>query len=395
MQISEPSVQQAVTPLWRLAFRAGFLAAAAFAVLAMLRWLTWITWPQHWDYQMFPAWWHGHEMIFGFAMAVVAGFLLSAVATWTGLPGTRGRPLVLLFGLWLLARLVLWLAPGLLLLAWLAEMGFFALLTWELGKRVWATRQRRNMIFPPLLLALAALCSASYLAHADIPRATQLHFAAVWMITVLVVIIGGRVIPLFTGNRLGLKITPLPAWLEYSAIALTIAIAALVALQPSNLPKSLLAGLGILGATAHLVRLGHWRGWQTWRIPLLWSMHLSYLCIPLAMLAFAAAQHSPVAMKNIMHLLAIGTIGGMILAMMARVALGHTGRPLEVPGYIAVAFALVFIAAIVRAVPPLLDPALSQLAWRWSAILWIVAFASYLVHYWPVLSRPRVDGKDG
>ena len=112
MKITEPQSRLQPAPLWRLAFRAGFLLAAVFAVLGMARWLYWMQVPASWDDSLNPSWWHAHEMVFGFAMPVVAGFLLTAVATWTGIPGTSGRRLQLLFGLWLLARILLWLAPG-------------------------------------------------------------------------------------------------------------------------------------------------------------------------------------------------------------------------------------------------------------------------------------------
>lgn len=394
MQIGEPQAQRAVAPVWRLAFRAGFLAAGLFAVAGMLRWLAWLQWPAHWDYSIHPAWWHAHEMVFGFAMPVVAGFLLSAVATWTGLPGTRGRRLQVLFGLWLAARLVLWLAPAYAIGALIAELLFIALLLWELGSRVWAVRQWRNSVFLPVLLAIAALDIASYATMADFPATTRVHYAAVWMITVLIVIIGGRVTPLFTGNRLGAKIPPLPAWFEHLALAITVAVAA-VALHPSQPHAGAASALYLAGAAIHGIRLARWQGWRTGAIPLLWSMHLAYLCIPLSMLGLALAGGDPAAIRNLMHLLAIGSIGGMILAMMSRVALGHTGRPLEVPGYIALAFAALFIAALTRALLPVLDVNLSPWAWRVSGLLWIAAFTLFLVHYTAILVTPRADGRDG
>jgi len=395
MQINEPDSQAEPSPLWRLAFRAGFLGAALFAVLGMLRWLGWMQWPTQWDYQLYPSWWHAHEMIFGFAMPVVAGFLLTAVATWTGIRGTRGLRLKLLFGAWLLARLILWLAPGLLVLAWLAEMIFIIYIAWELGRRVWAVRQWRNIVFLPVLILLAGLNSASYLAADDIPRSAQLHYGAVWMITVLVVIIGGRIIPLFTGNRLGEKIPPLPAWSDWLAIGITAAVGLVAAAGPPEQVQAVLTPLCLAGVAVHAVRLWRWRGWKTLAIPLLWSMHLSYLCIPLAMLALAAAGSDAAAVKNIMHLLAVGTIGGMILAMMSRVSLGHTGRPLEIPWYIALAFALVFLAAVARAGLPMLGSGFVMASWKLSATLWTGAFVLFLWHYLPILTRPRVDGKPG
>jgi uncharacterized protein involved in response to NO len=312
------------------------------------------------------------------------------------MPGTRGRRLQLLFGFWLLARLTLWVLPGQLWLAWLAEMLFLSLLIAELTRRIWAVRQWRNMWFPPLLLLLALLSSASYAAVENMEAAQRLHYGAIWIVTVLIVIIGGRVIPLFTGNRLGISISPLPAWLEWLAIASTVAIGVITALgawhAAAGWARALCLGCGIL----HLLRLAHWRGWKTTRVPLLWSMHLAYLCIPLAMFGLALAGADPTAHKNIIHLLAVGSMGGMILAMMARVSLGHTGLPLEVPGYLAAAFGLVFLAAAIRAFLPLSGEAgLIHWAWRLSAGLWVLAFALFLVRYLPVLSRPRVDGKPG
>lgn len=395
MKNSTPDTAPPSMPLWRLAFRAGFLLAGAFAVLAMSRWLYWMWQPQSWDFSLFPGWWHAHEMVFGFAMPVVAGFLLSAVATWTGIPGTTGWRLQLLFGLWLLARGILWLLPQQLALAWLAEMLFFGLLTYELTRRVWARRQWRNMLFTPVLLALAALSSASYWSADDPLLSVRLHYGAVWMITVLIVIIGGRVTPLFTGNRLGLTISPLPLWFESLAIGSTVLIALMMVFSPPQQGNPVLAIFCLGAGIVHLIRLAHWQGWKTLGVPLLWSMHLSYLCIPLAMFGLALVDAQAVASKNVIHLLAIGSIGGMILAMMSRVSLGHTGRPLEVPTYLTCAFALVFLAAVLRAAGPLLDVALTLYAWQVSAVLWIIAFALFMVRYIPVLMRPRADGKPG
>jgi uncharacterized protein involved in response to NO len=387
---------QDVAPLWQLAFRAGFLAAALAGVLAMGRWLSWMLWPQTWSGDIPPAWWHAHEMIFGFAMPVVAGFLLTAVATWTNLPGTRGRRLQLLFGLWLAARLLLWLAPQWRLLAWLAEMLFMLLLGLELGQRVWARRQWRNMLFLPVLLILMLLASASYLAIDDALMSTRLHYGAVWMITTFIVIIGGRVIPLFTGNRLDLKIEPLPVWLDWLAIGSVMAIGLVTAFAPpAQSTGPWFQALCLATSALHCYRLSHWQGWKTLQVPLLWSMHLGYLCIPLALLGLALAGNDPAAGKNVVHLLATGAIGGMILAMMSRVSLGHTGRPLEVPRYLALAFALIMLAAVIRSVLPLVAPGMTLLWWQVSALLWIVVFSIFLYRYLPILTRPRADGKPG
>jgi uncharacterized protein involved in response to NO len=222
-----------------------------------------------------------------------------------------------------------------------------------------------------------------------------LFYGTVWMITVLVVIIGGRVIPLFTGNRLGFKIPPLPAGFDYLAIGITALIGLVTAFTPWPDSATWLRPLCLAGALIHLYRLYRWQGWKTFGIPLLWSMHLSYLCIPLAMLGLALSGSDPIAGKNIMHLLAVGTLGGMIISMMSRVSLGHTGRPLEVPAYLAWAFALVLFAAVIRALLPMAAPQLTPWAWQLSALLWMIAFSAFLWRYLPILSRPRVDDKAG
>jgi len=395
VNIDQPKDPQDIFPLWRLAFRAGFLGAGSFAVIAMIRWLVWIEAPGQWTSTIAPQWWHAHEMIFGFAMPVVAGFLLSAVAVWTGIAGTRGLRLQVLFGAWLAARLILWLAPASAELAWAAEMLFIALLMYELGSRVWARRHWRNMLFLPVLLGLAALNTASYATADNFVLSTRLHYSALWLITIMVVIVGGRVIPLFTANRLGLPKNPLPSWLETCAIASVVLVAALLAFWPLAEIALPLQGLCLLACAIHLYRLAQWQGWKTGSVPLLWSMHLSYLCIPLALLGIGLVGNNPVAVKNIMHLLAIGTIGGMILAMMSRVSLGHTGRPMELARGVATAFALIFVTAVIRAGLPVVDPALTHWSWRISAALWIVAFAVFVFRYYRVLTRARVDGKPG
>lgn len=381
--------------LWQLAFRPGFLLAGTFAVVAMLRWLYWMEFPGSWDSPLAAHWWHAHEMVFGFALPVVAGFLLSAVATWTGIAGTTGLRLQLLFGLWLVARIVLWLFAPWLLLAWVAESLFIAFVMFELGQRVWARRQWRNMVFLPVLLFLALLNTASYATTDDITSSTQIHYGAIWMITALIVIVGGRVIPLFTANRLNLEYRPQPAWFEYSALASVLLIGLATVLWPTELSGTWMRGLCLATGALHLFRLGRWQGLKTARVPLLWSMHLSYLCIPLALLGLGLVGHNVVAIKNLVHLLAVGAIGGMVLSMMCRVSLGHTGRTVQVPQYLAVAFAALFVTALVRAIVPMLWPNLTMDAWRLSAMLWVGVFSLFLLRYLPVLIRPRIDNKPG
>lgn len=395
MTIEEPARQSTGHPLWQLAFRCCFLAAGSWAIIAMIRWLWWLHSPADWNYALSPTWWHAHEMIFGFALPVVAGFLLTAVATWTGLPGTRGWRLQCLFGLWLAARALLWLAPGQLQLALAIELLFMSLVIWELSRRLFAARQWRNAWFPLILLGLAAVDATSHQLAGDPLASTRLFYAMIWLVTTLVVIIGGRVIPLFTSNRLGIKIAPLPGAMEYLAAGITLFIGAIMASPGWQTSGPGFRLLCCLAAVIHLYRLARWQGWRTLQVPLLWSMHISYLCIPLTLLSLALAAGNPIAVKHLVHLLAIATIGGMILTMMSRVALGHTGRTLEVPTYLAVAFAFVIIAGLVRSLLPVAVPQATGAAWNVSALLWSSAFTLFLWRYSPILTKPRVDGKPG
>ena len=145
----------------------------------------------------------------------------------------------------------------------------------------------------------------------------------------------------------------------------------------------------LVTAMLHLLRLYRWRGWTGLGVPLLWSLHLSYLFLPLGLLGLALAIPDPVASKQLMHLLGIGAVAGMILAMMARVSLGHTGRPLEATLMISTAFALLATGALLRSLLPLLWPAQTLWGWRLSALCWIAAFAIFLWRYTPILLAAR------
>jgi uncharacterized protein involved in response to NO len=392
----QPSSTPYKTPLWQLAFRPGFLAAALSAVLAMSAWLVLLEGNLNWDYHFNPAWWHAHEMLFGFAMPVVVGFLLTAVATWTGVAGTSGSRLKCLFACWLAGRVAL-LLPGshAIPIAATADSLFMLGATWELGRRVWAVRQSRNYAFVPILLLFTSLNLMSY-SRADAPLASSdIHYGVLWLFLLLIAFVGGRVIPFFTARRLGFEQPATVPWLDYGAIALLLVIVLLSVSGQLWRDQAWLRALLLVTATMHLLRLVRWRGWRGLGEPLLWSLHLSYLFIPTGLLGLALVIPDPLASKQIMHLLGIGALTGMILAMIARVALGHTGRPLRVGVSVSASFVLLAIAALLRSMVPLLWPELTMWAWRLSALCWIAAFTTYLWHYLPILLTARPDGKPG
>lgn len=383
-------------PLFRLGFRPFFLAGAILAAFAVPMWLLGLFGQAGW--QPAGGWlaWHRHEMLFGFATAIIAGFLLTAAPNWTGTAGVRGAALIGLVGLWLAARLA-WLsaAPQWLLIP--LDLAFLPALALVIGKSLIQTKQRRNY---PVLAVIALLAVANLLVLLGLTQhneqlARQGNLGALWLIAALVGIIGGRVIPMFTRNGLALA-TPVVqpwVWLDNLLLAGGILVAILmftgIALSPSLWLAALFAALGV----GHAVRLVRWHHAGIWQVPLLWSLHLAYAWLAVAFFAMAC-WHAGwlVSLSQATHLLAVGGMTGVILAMIARVGLGHTGRPLRAPGSMLAAFVLMNLAVPARVwLTEYHLPAGLGLA----AACWTVAFALFVWHYWPILSRPRPDGDPG
>jgi uncharacterized protein involved in response to NO len=392
MQLLDRNRALAIAPLWRLGFRPFFLAGALLALLAVALWAAvlqgLLSAPQ------VPGGllaWHRHEMPFGFALAIIAGFLLTAVQTWTGRPGLSGRPLIALFALWLAARLV-WFSPVPLGMLIAAQLAFVALLIAQLARQLIAARQRNN--YPILLvLSLLGLCQGltlAGLALGDDALQRRGALAALWLIAVLLSLIGGRVIPFFTQRGLGrVEAFAAQPWRDRLLLAGGLLVAALFASGHNLQAQPWLALPFALLAALHGLRLWRWHLPGIWRVPLLWSLHLAYAWLLVATLGMAAwhlgwlAQPSPAS-----HALAVGALGGLVLAMMARVSLGHTGRPLQPPKAMAWAFAVLNLGALIRVA--------AGGSWLWlAALCWGLAFALFVVHYAPLLCRARVDGHPG
>ena len=396
MQLRDRQQELAIAPLWRLGFRPFFLGGALFAALAIGLWAAVLLGD-------LPGWqpvggrlaWHRHELPFGFAVAIIAGFLLTAVQNWTGRPGLSGWPLVVLFALWLLARLA-WLlgAPLPVLLA--LQLPFLPLLAWLLGRQLWAVRQWRNYPLVAVLLLMAGcewlLLYGLVLGDDGLQRRGAL--AGLWLIAALVSIIGGRVIPFFTQRGLNQIVPASPRLrLDLLVLVLSLSLALLfacgLAMQPSLWMLPLLLALAAL----HGLRLWHWYNGGIWRVPLLWSLHLAYAWLPLALLTLAVWHVGWLHNVSLAyHALALGGVGGAILAMLARVSLGHTGRPLQPPAVMGWAFASLQLAVMARV---LLVPFAPAAGLGLSSLLWIAAFALFVRHYAVMFCTARVDGQPG
>jgi len=384
-------------PLFRLGFRPFFLGAAGFAMVAVALWasayLGWLG-----GFAPRGGWlaWHMHEMPFGFVTAVIAGFLLTAVQAWTDSPGLRGRPLAALFALWLAAR-VGWLWPGLpwpVLVA--LELAFLPAVAARLGWQLWLVKQWRNYPLVGLLLLLALVDAVALhaLAAVDFELLRRAVWTALWLIGSVIAVVGGRVIPFFTERGLHLPAPIVPQrWVEVLAHGGLPLLAVLALLGVGLTPDMRLAPLLLLLGVGHGLRLAGWFRRGVLRVPLLWSLHLAYAWLVVALLAFAAWHLGlPVPGSAPLHVFTIGTVGGLILAMMARVILGHTGRALQPPTVMPLAFGAVALAAVVRAS---LAGAAPRLTVAVSATLWCLGFGLFLWRYAPMLIRPRVDGGVG
>jgi len=374
-------------------FRPFFLLAALFAAFDMPLWLLTLAGLPISAPYFDPASWHAHEMVFGFATAVIAGFLLTAVANWTGRETLVGRPLLALAALWLAGRIAL-LVPAPAALVATLDLAFVPALALAIGRPLIATKNRRNYL---MLVVLAALFATNLLMHLDTFGASPVDrrhavLIAVDLLIFLIAFVAARIFPTFTRNATGIaSIRNVPA-LDRLALG---ALGACV-LVDAAWPESLAAGVcAALAAVLLLLRSLTWGARPALRVPLLWVLHAGHLFLVLGLgLRALATLTSTVPFAAATHALTVGALGLTTLGMMARVALGHTGRPLIAPLAASVAFVLVLLAALVRTFGPLWE-ATNRPALYVAGALWSLAFALYAAAYWRVLVRARADGKPG
>lgn len=373
-------------------FRIFFLSAAVLAVVVVPAWLGLLWHGAQAPLAFAPLHWHQHEMLFGFLHAAIAGFLLTAVCNWTGTERLHGAPLVALWGVWLAGRLLM--ATGALAPAWLVhgvDLAFLPLVMLDAGHRIWLARQRRQLV---VLVVLGALWAMEIGFHAQPagPWARGALLAAM----LLMLVIGGRITPAFSGNWLRLRgVDPARVEVRPGLERVTVAaVAAVLVTQVVPAPAALAAAAAVLAAAASLARLLLWRGWLVRAEPLLWILHLALAWIPMALLLLAAAELGYAPTTAWVHAAGTGAMGALILGVMARVALGHTGRPLTLPSGMTTAFVLILGAGVAR-----LLTTFGALPWRAglgvAALLWVAAFAVFLARYTGVLTGPRADGKPG
>lgn len=392
LSITDPHKTASGHALLALGFRPFFLAAGIAAVVLMALWLS--IYALGWDAGVYygAIAWHGHEMVFGYAVAVMGGFLLTAVRNWTGVTTARGPLLLALVVLWLAGRIVPFtgtvVPPGIIAAV---DLAFLPSLALAIFVPIYRAGQGRNVQFPAILLALTA---ANALTHPAFGLGPEWQSRGLWfavgLIAVVITVMGGRVIPFFIERAVpGAR----PAsWrvLDGASILAVVMVALAWLLFRDHVAAALLA------AAAGL--LNGWRllGWHVrglWREPLLWVLYLGYGWLVAGLLLQGAAGFGLVSPFVALHALTAGGIGVLTLGMMPRVSLGHTGREMRAPAGLPAAFVLVNLAALARTAGPALFPS-AYTGWISAAgLLWIAAFGIFVVIFASVLSRPRADGR--
>ena len=376
--------------LWNLGFRPFYLLASIFAALSVALWVCQYAGVLPFTYVRGPAW-HGSEMLFGFVVAIVAGFLFTAVRNWTGRPTPSGPMLAGYALLWIAGR-ILAATPYLTAAAWVN--GAFPIAV-ALGVAVplLASRNRRNYFFVALLAALGVVAVALHLSYFGVlewPERVGLQ-AGLDIVLFIMAVVGGRVIPMFTNNGVpGTRARRNPI-VEKLALGGVLLLLVVDIAQPS-------AGLAVLTAAlaiVHAVRLALWQPWRTLRTPLVWILHAAYgwIVVHLALRALAALDLVPYTIA--LHALTIGGIGGLTIGMMTRTARGHTGRPLVADRRDAACYILVMLAAFVRVFGGLALPGAYLATVIAAGACWSTAFIVYAIAYAPWLIRARLDGRPG
>ena len=393
MQIEEPVPAAARGwALWDLGFRPFYLVASLFAALSVVLWACEYAGWLPGSYMQTP-FRHAHEMLFGYTLAVLAGFLFTAVRNWTSRPTPTGGALAALVALWIAGR-VMMVTPFALASA-LVNAAFPLAVAVAIGIPLARSGNRRNYFFVALLLALAVaelLVHAGALDWGKLPESFGLQLG-LDLVLFVVVVMAGRIVPMFTNNGVagaGATRKPIVETFAHGTIL------ALVAFDVAGVEGGLLIALLALAALTHLVRWALWRPWRTLRAPLVWILHAAYAWVPVYLVLRIFAIEGSVAPPWALHALTIGVIGGMTIGMMTRTARGHTGRPLRADGFEVAMYALVMLAAIARVFGPLVVPGDAYVTTIVvAATLWASAFGLYAIRYWPVLTRPRVDGRPG
>ena len=374
-------------------FRPLFLCATGAGLILIPLWIAMFLGLVDYSVPIPAVAWHGHEMLFGFGGAAVGGFLLTAVANWTGRPPVSGAWLATVVAAWLAARVAMSVDLGLGTIALtLADLGYWILLTGLMGREIIAARNWRNLkvvILLGLFTATTLIFHAGELFALDLDTRQVALRAAVMLFALLITLIGGRIVPAFTGNWLSANHPDAPRPAAFGTIdSLTFALTIIAAITWTLWPTQQLTGMvAVLAGLLQLMRLLRWCGHLTLAEPLLFVLHAGYAWLGCGFLLLGTSIFSGSVIPSAgIHALTAGAVTTMILAVAARAAKGHTGRPLTAGPWLSASFALIHAAAICR-----VAASMDMRLLGWSAGVWALAFLLYAVHIVPVLLGPRID----
>lgn len=391
-EVKAASLSHKGIPFLRLAFRPFYLGGALLAAINVPVWVAMFLGQVPLTPNAQPMLWHSHEMLFGFAVAIIIGFLMTAGKAWTGLPTPRGPMLGVLALLWLAARLASVTAPYAVYAV--LDMALLPLVAGIFVTLLLRSRNYRNL---PLALILALLASANLVFHLSVmgvlqvPAIAPLH-ASLALIVMIICVMAGRVVPAFTmAVTPGLKIVA-KVWIERVTLGVTALGLALWVFAPASWVGFVVLALA---SVLQVRRMLNWHPMVTLKRPILWVLHVAYGWIPVGLALLAMAQLGWVVVSFGVHALAVGAVGGIIIGMITRTARGHTGRPLQASSLEVLTYVLVISAAVLRVLLPLLVPSLYSFALVAAATAWSAAFLIYLWMFTPWMMRPRLDGKDG
>ncbi|MCB0349293.1 MAG: NnrS family protein, partial [Bdellovibrionales bacterium] len=347
----------------------------------------------HWTFALNSITWHAHEMLFGFTSAIVAGFILTASQNWAGKPGVSGKPLQILTGLWLLAR-VLSLFSQAKLLFTVVDLLFFPYLMYLLIPYLGIASQKRNHIF---FILFSILFVSNLFVHLEVWDITQTtarpaYLVATHTIIVMIILLGGRVIPFFTERAISASKPIKINWIEILVIPSSI----LFIIFEATIPNHFLTGLYCFFlALLHFLRWFFWGPQKVIKIPLLWILYVGYLWVPIGFLLYGLVAWGHLMPSLATHALASGAIGIMIYAMVSRVTLGHTGRALVADRWMVLGYILISAVPLIRVILVSFKPDVMSKAITSSGVLWCLAYLIIFVRICPMLLHIRPDGKMG
>lgn len=391
------SANKTCPPVLQTGFRIFFLGAAVYAVVSMIFWMVFYVLEKNIFVAMPLTVWHGHEMVFGFTMAVVAGFLLTAVMNWTGVQTLHGKPLLALFLAWAAARFFAFMPATFPL--WpmvLCDTAFIIGLTIAVMKPIIQVKQwKQSAIFSKLFLLLIT-GTIFYIAlyHEDLLAQRKSLRFAIYMMISLILTIGRRIMPFFTERGVGYPVTLRNnRTVDIASLVLLVAFSIMDVFWPQ---RWVVAGLSASLAIVHIIRLAGWHTHGIWKKPLLWILFIGYAFIisGFVLKVFAAITQQPD--DSALHAFTAGGIGLFTIGMMARVSWGHTGRNIaEAPRQLPFIFVPIVAGAFIRVFFPIISEPHYVLWIAVSQVLWIIAFVAYLVYYFKVLVSPRADERWG